>query len=71
MSTPLRPSVIRGGRVIDPSQGFDGIADVVLIDGSVASVEATKVDGPAPASGWSSTRPAKSCVQVSLTSTRI
>ena len=43
MSTSLRPSVIRGGRVIDPSQGFDGIADVVLIDGSVASVEATKV----------------------------
>jgi dihydroorotase len=34
----MRPILIRGGRVIDPSSGADGIADVFLQDGKVASV---------------------------------
>jgi dihydroorotase len=33
-----RPILIRGGRVIDPSRRTDGIADVYLADGRVASV---------------------------------
>jgi dihydroorotase len=34
----VRPILIRGGRVVDPSRGTDGIADVYLEDGKVASV---------------------------------
>jgi dihydroorotase len=34
----MRPILIRGGRVIDPSRGADGISDVYLEDGKVASV---------------------------------
>src|SRR3954465_4714614 len=34
----MRPILIRGGRVIDPSRGSDGVADVYLEDGKVASV---------------------------------
>lgn len=34
----MRPILIRGGRVIDPSRGADGVADVYLEDGKVASV---------------------------------
>src|SRR6476646_4970410 len=34
----MRPILIRGGRVIDPSRGADGIADVYLEDGKVAAV---------------------------------
>jgi dihydroorotase len=34
----MRPILIRGGRVIDPSRGTDGVADVYLADGAVASV---------------------------------
>ncbi len=33
-----RPILIRGGRVIDPSRRSDGIADVYLVEGRVASV---------------------------------
>jgi len=34
----IRPILIRGGRVIDPSRGSDGVADVYLTDGKVAAV---------------------------------
>jgi dihydroorotase len=34
----MRPILIRGGRVIDPSRGADGVADVYLEEGKVASV---------------------------------
>lgn len=30
--------VIRGGRVIDPAQSFDGVADVAITDGKIAAV---------------------------------
>ena len=33
-----RPILLRGGRVIDPSRGFDESADVLLQDGKVAAV---------------------------------
>ncbi len=33
-----RPILIRGGRVIDPSRGADGRADVLLADGTIAAV---------------------------------
>lgn len=31
--------LLRGGRVIDPATGFDGIADVAVTDGRIAAVE--------------------------------
>ena len=34
----MRPILIRGGHVIDPSRGTDGVADVYLQDGKIASV---------------------------------
>jgi dihydroorotase len=34
----MRPILVRGGRVIDPSRGADGNADVYLEDGKVAAV---------------------------------
>jgi dihydroorotase len=34
----MRPILIRGGRVIDPSRGTDGVADVYLADGEIGSV---------------------------------
>ena len=39
MSQQSRPLVIRNGRVIDPSQRFDSVADLVLIDGIVGGIE--------------------------------
>ncbi|MBR0103214.1 MAG: amidohydrolase family protein, partial [Selenomonadaceae bacterium] len=30
--------VIRGGRVIDPANDFDGVADVLIVDGKIAAV---------------------------------
>ncbi|MBR0642035.1 amidohydrolase/deacetylase family metallohydrolase [Plastoroseomonas hellenica] len=38
--------VLRGGRVIDPSQGIDGIADVAVREGRIAAVGAA-LPGPA------------------------
>jgi dihydroorotase len=37
----MRPLLIRGGRVIDPSRNTDGVADLLLCDGKVASVGAS------------------------------
>jgi dihydroorotase len=34
-----RPLLLRGGRVIDPSRGFDQRADVLITDGRIAAVE--------------------------------
>jgi dihydroorotase len=34
----MRPILIKGGRVIDPSRRTDGVADVYLVEGRVASV---------------------------------
>ncbi len=34
----IAPVLIRGGRVVDPSQGIDGVADVLLEDGLVSAV---------------------------------
>ena len=31
------PLLLRGGRVVDPSQGLDGVADVLLLEGRVAA----------------------------------
>ncbi len=35
----MKPLLIRGGRVIDPSQGHDAVADVLIVDGRIAAVE--------------------------------
>lgn len=32
----MRPTLIRGGRVVDPSQGIDAVLDLLLADGRVA-----------------------------------
>jgi dihydroorotase len=34
----MRPLLLKGGRVIDPSRGTDGIADVYLVDGRIEAV---------------------------------
>ncbi|HEX2077221.1 MAG TPA: dihydroorotase [Longimicrobium sp.] len=34
----MRPMLIRGGRVVDPSQGLDAVLDVLLADGLIARV---------------------------------
>ena len=34
----MRPLVIRGGRVLDPSQGTDATLDLLLVDGKVAAM---------------------------------
>jgi dihydroorotase len=34
----VAPLLIRGGRVVDPSQGIDAVLDVLLVGGSVAAV---------------------------------
>ena len=36
-----RPLVLRGGRVIDPSQGLDGVMDVAFADGKVVALGET------------------------------
>ncbi|MFB6717273.1 hypothetical protein [Streptomyces sp. NPDC056358] len=38
-------TLLRGGRVIDPGTGFDGIADVLVSDGVVSAV-AAGLDAP-------------------------
>ncbi|MDR1545801.1 MAG: dihydroorotase [Deltaproteobacteria bacterium] len=35
---PQRPIIVKNGRLIDPVQGFDGPADLLLADGRVAAV---------------------------------
>src|ERR1044072_5716465 len=39
--------LLRGGRVIDPGTGFDGVADVLVSDGKISAVgpEITPPDG--------------------------
>lgn len=39
-------TLLRGGRVVDPGTGFDGVADVLLDDGKVAAV-GSGLDAPA------------------------
>lgn len=34
----MKPLLIRGGRVVDPSQGHDGVADVLIAEGRVAGM---------------------------------
>jgi dihydroorotase len=34
----MKPTMIRGGRVIDPSRDFDEVADVLLVDGRIEAV---------------------------------
>src|SRR3989442_6389628 len=36
----MRPLLLRGGRVIDPSRGYDQTADVLIDDGKIAAVGA-------------------------------
>lgn len=40
MSTSGQSLVIRGGRVIDPASGFDGIADLIITNGRIAALGA-------------------------------
>ncbi|HEY0021690.1 MAG TPA: dihydroorotase [Longimicrobium sp.] len=41
----MRPLLIRGGRVVDPSQKLDAVADVLLADGRVVAV-GERLDAP-------------------------
>jgi dihydroorotase len=41
----MRPLLIRGARVVDPSQGVDAVLDLLLADGSVASL-GERIDAP-------------------------
>ena len=31
--------LLRGGRVIDPASGYDGMADIAVRDGAIAAIE--------------------------------
>ncbi|MFZ5625287.1 MAG: amidohydrolase family protein, partial [Gemmatimonadota bacterium] len=42
----MRPILIKGGRVIDPSRGADGIADLYIADGKVEAVGRNIPVGP-------------------------
>ncbi len=44
--------ILRGGRVIDPSQGLDGVRDVAFANGKVAAI-APKIDAAGPRSAMS------------------
>ena len=35
----VRPIVLRGGRVLDPSRDVDEKADVLIVDGKIASAK--------------------------------
>lgn len=50
MNQHSQPLVIRSSHVIDPSQGFDSIADVVLIGGVVVAIESP--GGTQLSNGW-------------------
>jgi dihydroorotase len=41
-----RPMLLRGGRVVDPSQGLDGERDVLLVDGKVARLGSALAELP-------------------------
>ena len=41
----MRPLLLKGGRVIDPSQGHDAVADVLIQDGKISQVSAN-IAGP-------------------------
>jgi dihydroorotase len=45
----LRPVVLTGGRVVDPSQRIDAVQDVLLVDGKVAAMGPNLVDVPSDA----------------------
>jgi hypothetical protein len=47
--------LIRGGRVIDPASGRDGIGDVFLADGKIAEAKGTRI-APSTRRDWSSHR---------------
>src|SRR5256885_9946147 len=34
----MRPLLLKGGRVIDPSRGLDQVADILIQDGAIAAV---------------------------------
>ena len=34
----MKPLLIKGGRIVDPSQGHDGVGDLLLLDGKVESL---------------------------------
>lgn len=38
MNQPGQPLILKGGRVIDPSQNLDEIADVAIVDGQIGSI---------------------------------
>ena len=40
-----RPVLLKGGRLVDPSQGLDAVGDLLLVDGRVASIGGT-IAGP-------------------------
>ena len=62
--TSSTPILIKNGRVIDPSQGIDRIADVVIEDGKILGVE-EGVRRKTPRSwtppGWSSAPGSSTC----------
>ena len=41
----MRPLLVRGGHVVDPSQGLDAVLDVLLVDGRVARL-GERLDAP-------------------------
>ena len=48
MADTSKPTVLKGGRIVDPSRGVDSIGDVVVLQGRVAATELNGNGGPYP-----------------------
>lgn len=44
----MKPLLLRGGRVIDPASGVDGLHDILLVDGETDALEPTGTIEPPP-----------------------
>ena len=44
----MKPLILRGGRVIDPASGIDGLYDVLVIDGEIDALEPAGTIEPPP-----------------------
>jgi len=46
----MKRTLIRGGHVVDPENGMDGLFDIVIQDGIIAEVTASTSPEPTPTS---------------------
>ena len=46
-NSPVKPMLLRNGRVIDPANGLDSVEEVLIVDGVIKRVTKEIVDFPA------------------------